>query len=671
MIIKLPINKNNKILDDNFIVKKINDTILLDTFDSNKYRNLACLNNNSYKGIDIYFPLVFKIHNDIIYNELFFIMSLLYEKNSFNFIYLLEQYIINNFCKKYYFVNFKNITDLKKLCEINKYDNIEYKTIDELLNYTFLKLQYYYNISLCTIYLEQYNIKLNVSKKIISLINKFNSTEILFYGINDIFKNHQSFIKEKNISIKSNSEYFINNNQKLLKVCITKCDHKNIIVNNKIIQKNKYNISKYPSKFNNFINLHNLLYQFISTVKYYSIIDTVFKKNQKMINVSNFFINKSFTNVIMNTNFNLIDEKYKLLTNPLYYCFSDYDFECFKKNITNQSYNEDIYNILINDYTFPFCYNKNSFTEHFKKLIYYFYKFNKDIETMKGYHKLKIKYIHNTLLKIIEYLKTENYNIINYHKIYTDYIFINIFLIIIEENFLNLNENYITNIRNSYFKNMKGIFILHLLSWKYFNKKLNLYSYILNLKNENNNLLFFENKINMNIINSNFDNKLKKVIVDPLYLFNFFKKEKDFVKWVYILRNNLSLFFDNIIKINKNDIKKLGKVIYILTQINEQNLDNELYNGYIKTLKKYDHLIIYNDRINLRIRNILKNTKINLGFLAKHIVSENDSIISLSPNSDDYEDMSKKLQYMTNRYYKYKGKYISLKMSDLSSNINE
>lgn len=671
MIIKLPIEKNSKIIYDNFKVLQKDDIIILDTIDNCKYRKMICMNNNGYKSIDIYYPLTFLINKNIIYNELFFIFSLLYEKNQFNFIYLFESLIKNRISNNYNFLNLDNINDIKLICEVLNCNNNEYRTLDELFNYLFLKLNYYYNLSLCVLYLQSYNIKLTIAKKIISIVNKINCHKILFYGINDTIKNHMEFITNSNIKIKNNSEYFINNNNKLLKVNITENNNTYFVVNNKKILKKKYKITKYPEKFNNCININNLIYYLIDEFKYYHIYDIIFKKNTKFLNLSSYFINFDFNDITIDKTLNIEDDEMKKHINEYFYCYEDYNFDTFKNKINNKKYDETIYNILIDSYTFPFNYNKNTFTEQFKKIIYYFYIYNKEIENMKGYHKYKIKYIHNTLLKLMEYMKNENYNITNYYKIYTDYIFLNIFIILLETNFLELNQKYINIIKTNYFKNMKGIVILHLLSWSQFNKKLNLYSFILNLKNQNNKLLFFENKVNMNILSTGFDNKIKKVIIDPLYLYNFLKKEKDFIKWTYILRNNITLFFDNYIKLNKGDIKKLGKILYILTKIDNQNIENNDYSDYIKILKKYDYLIIYNDRINLKIRNIIKNSKINLGFLAKHIVSENDSVMSLSNDSENYEDMSKKLKYMTNRYYKYKGKYLSLKMSDLSSNMND
>lgn len=670
MLTKLPISKNNKIIFDNFTLIYKNNQIILHTINNINYRKMICLNSNSYKSIDIYFPLIFNIQDNIIYNEMFFTLALYYKNNNYNFIYLIENFIKDNINNNYHFVKINNLKKLEVIYNTVNCNNTEYNNINELLHYIFYKLNYYYNLSLCIIYLHYNNINITISKKHILIINKINEQHIYFYGIKDSIKNHLIYIDKNFNDIINKTEYFISNDKKLLKVKIFNSDSNFIHINEKKININKYTISKYPIKFKKNINITNLLYSITNIFYYYNISDIVFKKNIKVINLCNYFKNNNFNNIIIDKSFNLEDDIYKKITTDYYYCYNEYNFEIFKKNVDKEKYNENVYNILINDYVYPFNYNQISFTENFKKLIYYFYKYCKDIENMKGYTKLKIKYIHNSLLKLIENFKIKNYSITNYYKIYTDYIFLTMFNIIIDTNFLNLDIKYLTVIKNNYYKNMKGIVILHLLNWKSLNKKLNLYMYILNLKNQNNKLIFFENKINMNILNSNIDNNLRKVISDPLYLYNFFKKEKDFIKWTNILKNNISLLFENEIKINNDDLKKIGKIIYILTKINNQNYDDKEYNNNIKILKIYDNLILYNDRINLKIKHILKNTKINLGFLAKHIISENNLIVTLTPTSDNYDELNNKLTIMTKRYYKYKGKYLGLKISELSSNIN-
>ena len=526
MLIKLPITKNNKIIFDSFILNNDNNKIIINTLDNIKYRKMICINCNSYKSIDIYFPLIFNVENNIIFNELFFTLSLYYQKNKYNFIYLLEGYIKNIINSKFYFVKFNNLKQIEYIYNRVNCNSKEYNTLEELIHYIFYKLNYYFNISLCINYLQYNNINIEVSKKIISIVNKINNEQILFYGIRDSFKNHKIYIQKDFDNIINNTEYFLSDDNKLLKVYINNHDSNYIYLHEKKIRINKYSINKYPEKFKKYITIQNLIYSVLEVIQYYNISDIVFKKNHKIINLCNYFKKNNFNNIVIDNSFNLTDDLYKNLTNEYYYCYNNYNFDIFKNIVNKKEYNENIYNILINDYVYPFNYNKISFTENFKKIIYYFYKYNKEIEHMKGYHKLKIKYIHNSLLKLIENFKIKNYGITNYYKIYTDYIFLTIFNIIIDTNILELDIHYLTVIKNNYYKNMKGIIILHLLTWKSLNKKLNLYTYILNLKNQNNKLLFFENKVNMNIINSDIDNNIKKVIIDPLYLYNFLKKKK-------------------------------------------------------------------------------------------------------------------------------------------------
>ena len=74
-----------------------------------------------------------------------------------------------------------------------------------------------------------------------------------------------------------------------------------------------------------------------------------------------------------------------------------------------------------------------------------------------------------------------------------------------------------------------------------------------------------------------------------------------------------------------------------------------------------------NSRINLKIKECFKFLKvnINLGYLAKHLTWDNDSIVNT--NNNRIKDLEDKIKSISKKYYKYKGKYIQLKRETESS----
>jgi hypothetical protein len=661
MYIKLPINKNNKIVNELFRLYIKDNIIYLIAMEKDNYKKVICYNNYlGYYDIDIYFPIEFNIYNNIIYNEYFFIFSVVYEKIYNNSVYIIEQNI-QKINKDYRFIKYKELDDLKIISEKLKYTSIEFNNLESLLYNNFKYIQYIFNISLCYIYNNIY--KINVKNNIIDIINNIYDINILYYGIYDKVKNHINYIKKKN-KIKNNDYYFISYNDKLLKIFIQEYNKNYIITKNKKIDITKYNVSKYPQKFIENINYKNLILEIIKTIDY-----NIFEKyiNSDKLNITNYYNNKNIEHIYI-TNYNFNDEIFLKLSNNYNYCYNIYSFEYFKKKVDNLEYDEQILNILFSEYNFPFNYDNRNININFKKIIYYIYN---NYEKIKNINiNSKIKFIYNQLLKLIYEVKHKNISILNNYKIYVDYIFINIFNSILIFNELNIDIEYKNRIYKHYFNNLKAIYIINNLSWYNLNVKLREYKFILQLKNENNKLLFYENKINNNIIEFNIDNRIKKIIIEPINMYVYLSKERDFIKWTYILDNNINLFYENNIKINKTELKYLGKILYLLFNIKNQNLDDIEYTKTIKYMKKHENLVLFNDRINLKIRDIIKHNNINMGFLAKHIISEQFDTIDLNNSSDEIENLNNKLEKITNRYHKYKGKYLNYKLSELSTNKN-
>ena len=116
----------------------------------------------------------------------------------------------------------------------------------------------------------------------------------------------------------------------------------------------------------------------------------------------------------------------------------------------------------------------------------------------------------------------------------------------------------------------------------------------------------------------------------------------------------------------------LGKLIYKLYNITNQNLKDDRYIDLINFCQKNRKLIICDNRINLMIRDKFSsiNCQLNLGFFAKHLNFTTTDKIELS-NNLELEEMSIKLKQVTKKYYKYKGKYMKTKTTTTSlSNFN-
>jgi hypothetical protein len=53
-------------------------------------------------------------------------------------------------------------------------------------------------------------------------------------------------------------------------------------------------------------------------------------------------------------------------------------------------------------------------------------------------------------------------------------------------------------------------------------------------------LIFFIDKFNKNLIPENYDNRIKRVLEFPFEMFKYLKKDKDYIKWIKFLGNNIN-----------------------------------------------------------------------------------------------------------------------------------
>jgi hypothetical protein len=203
--------------------------------------------------------------------------------------------------------------------------------------------------------------------------------------------------------------------------------------------------------------------------------------------------------------------------------------------------------------------------------------------------------------------------------------------------------------------------ITNKLNW---NNLYNRLAYLEILMN-NNKYLFYNEKLNKIIFPENFDNRIKTIIINPFEMFKFLRKESDFTKWIRFLGIRCINLFFNEISLSSEDCNNLGKLIYHLINIKEQNLKELSYLKFITFCNKNPKLILDNSRINLKVKEYFGYIKVNLnlGILAKHLIYNKDiNIIEFNDNDNDkIINLETQIKEVTKKYQKYKKKYIEIR----------
>ena len=190
---------------------------------------------------------------------------------------------------------------------------------------------------------------------------------------------------------------------------------------------------------------------------------------------------------------------------------------------------------------------------------------------------------------------------------------------------------------------------------------------LLNYKN----IIFFNERINRNILSENCDNRLKKIIKNPLEMFKFLKLDKDYIKWIEIIDNNIINIYYNQFNVPPSKYKILGKILYLIHHVEDQSFTNKKYTELIMLSKQNKNLILEEYRINLKIKEFLNNSNLNLGFLAKHINSSYNEPKTFSSEESEIEKLKVNLDNINKKYYKYKNKYHKLKtLTNTETNYN-
>ncbi len=684
----------NKLITCNFSINKKDNNIIIKPYIDKEIIKVPIY--NKYNGLiyyPIYFPLILPIFNNKIFNPYVILSSSNFNNdNAIDFFYNLfktikikfnlELFIFNDLFNKEY-----NLTH-----NINNYynDNITMKNIinNNIPNIIWLNI----NIILL-------NILYKLSKRPDNLQNnktlqKISQYKYLLLPNTFIRKTFTEYYNIKNklelVDLKPNESYFIlcKSNSVISKINITSIN-KNIIISNNT----EYIFEEYDwSIFNLNIQLDK------SDIIYYT------------------FINKDFVSNIINQLFN-INSEYKiydyfmnynnydnLLVLPVQQYFNEtniissnnYSVEYFKLivdkyNTSNEYKNNKLINILyllFKNYKYPLKINKHELDDVFDNIIYLclnnmtngsniifenidvntvtseniIYNLNSKInEIIPG----KLKNLFINLLKTLLKLINDNYESIVYNqRFYNDTLYKNILKIFIDSSSNQLsvklfhsliNPDKLNRIKEIITINSLLINISNRLNWNNINKKLNYINYFY----LNQDILYYQNKLNKNIISPTLDYKIVKIIENPFEMYKYLKKEKDFIKWSSIIYYKINDMYE--IPVQNIDYNKFGKMIYLLYNIKEQNLKDESYIKFINFCNENEELIITpnnkNIRINIKLKDTIQlKTNINLGYLARHLLLQKTNIIfdTISDEQIIIDRLNKKYNKYKNRYIKYK-----------------
>ena len=376
--------------------------------------------------------------------------------------------------------------------------------------------------------------------------------------------------------------------------------------------------------------------------------------------------------------------------------YSDGFFEYITKKYSspNEPKIYEILGILFENYNYPLKANRHDMDNVFDHLLYFslynykqilintkttnFSNFSNEIlhPNVNSIIPNKLKNLYINLLKALIQIINNDFDAITYNqKFYYDYLHRNIIKLFFSNgNYLSINlfkslvnsTNYL-KFKNVVTTNLLLIDVANKLSWNNLPKKLN----YLNLFYKNNEIIHYQDKINKNIIPDNFDSRIKKVIENPFEMYRYLRKEKDFEKWTKFISDKILQLYHVPISLSSEDFNYIGKMIFLLFNITDQNIKEPTYINFINFCNTHNKLVLDSSRINIKIRECFPNlkTSINLGYLAKHLTWDKESF-SFDEDNEKTEDvlaLEIKLHIATKKYYKYKAKYLESKDIDVTS----
>ena len=715
MLIKLPITINDKIDIRNFIIKKHENKITLrPQEDINDKLFKVMISNKEFclNSFNLKFPLEIQIFdNKHLFCKFFFIIALL---NGFdcelNFFSNLEKIIQDNFNKNYSFIKLsyieKNIINIIKKCNLHFESRKNFEDIDDMSLYMDDQLNYGLNLTYMILYkYPNYNMKdfksskINdiLPKKVLSAFNLIKNFKIDFKGCHDTsIANHLENINSSVVNMKKDSYYFFKfNDDKIIKMQISNITSNQLILkDSRVIETNQCEISNYNPRFKNQINFNYFIKELMKYHMDFKLLVgyKFFKKEQREISNILKYIYLENNNSIylaslrnLNFTFNTLNSEKEIFNNKE----ENLELHILKDPIISidyitylsNKYRDDlemkikILKIIFENYNFPLSFNKKKLSDNFEVIMYFSFINYEDLIKVVDKDKIylinevisiippKLKNLYFNLMKTYYQFKNNSLENITYNfKFYKDYIYIYVIKNIIQNNTIvsNLFDNkpLFEKLVATYSKNYILTQLIDCITWENLANRLSYLNYIY----KNDQLVFYQNKLNKNLFDDNIDYKVKAVIQDKFVMYKYLKKEKDYIKWTKFIKNYVDELYEKKISISSDDLVLLGQLIYKLYNVENQNLKDEKYNDLVTFCQMNKKLIISENRINLMIRDKLGslNCQMNLGFFAKHLNFTNIEKIELSENPEIME-LNLELKKMTQKYYKYKGKYLRTK----------
>ena len=293
---------------------------------------------------------------------------------------------------------------------------------------------------------------------------------------------------------------------------------------------------------------------------------------------------------------------------------------------------------------------------------------------------IKVKNLYINIIKTLSQVINGEYESIKYNqKFYTDYLHKSILKLIISDSSnisIILFKSLTSTLNYEKFKlyatiNFSLLDVGNRITWNNISKKIN----YLNIYYKNNNIVFYQDKLNKNIFIDNFDNRIKKIIENPFDMFKYLRKEKDFIRWAKFISQSLINIYIVPISLSSDDFTLIGTMLYLLYNIKDQNLKEPTYLEFIKFCTNNNKLILDSNRINIKIKEQFINLKciINLGYLAKHLTWNIDEITFDDKSNEiaEIEIVKKKLELTTKKYYKYKVKYLKTKRPNINIIVSD
>lgn len=645
MIIFLPVKVYDKCSNIPFNAELINDTLVINTMNEIKIHNIV-LCNFSYgiKTIPISFPLVFLIVKNELICDQFYIFKTLSSSNDLDFLNIMINSINKEYNKKYIIYKNMNLINLMNILKLHTNNELD-ETSDNIINKVYYRVCRYLNFCLATI-TDDNKFNISESSKILQIINLIKQVKINFYGNMLSIEEHIEFINNPNL-IKKKKFYFYEYNKKIIKIHIGD----NI---------NKNNIKPYPTKYNHLISIKNLMNILIINHfdKLFDISCRVlYKKKINLIIMVNSFIFENDNYIEYEINNNNYNNIHKLSLDKFKKTINNIDPKGHINNIDNKKLVTD----LIENNIYPINFNKRTLNDNFLKLLYLCIN-NEDTIQYVNY---KFKSILIFIIKIYKSINNEDYSIINNSRVYNENIVYQITkILLLSDNDLFNNIKNLANIKQKFINNIIVIQILSNLTWKTISKQIPLFKYLISMKPICKDLILIDGKLNKAYTN-NMDNRLKKIILEPLLMLNYLKKEEDFYKWIINFKDLIPQIFNNMITLDYTDYKKLSKILYNYSNIKNQNMEDISYKKLIGMLKFDSFLVLFNDRINIKFKDIFKNVNINLGYMARDIVNEETISVTISEdiNTNDSNTINT-ISRLKKKYYKYKGKYLEMKMTE-------